>query len=82
MDNPIAITFAKSFDAADPKHVTWWKLLCDNMENDALKIAKLNPMGVEFKDTDLLNLVFIQFSIAMKYAQATLAGKSWSPCTR
>lgn len=79
MDSPIAVEFTKGFDPADPKHVTWWKLMCDNMHTDPSKIAKLNPMKVTFTDSNVLDLVFIQFSIGLKYAMATLEGKSWTP---
>jgi hypothetical protein len=79
MDNPTVIAFAKGFDPTDRTHVTWWKMLCDNMHGDPSRIAKLNPMKVEFTDRNVLDLVFIQFSIGLKYAMATLDGASWSP---
>lgn len=79
MDTGIAATFTKSFEPDNPKHVTWWKLMCDNMDADPVRVAKSNPMGLDFTEKDVMDLVFIQFSIAMKYAKATLEGKSWSP---
>jgi hypothetical protein len=81
MDNPIATTFTRAFEPSDPKHVIWWKMLCDELQRqgDPLRIAKKNPMNIEFQERNVMDLVFIQFSIGLKYAIATLEGNSWSP---
>ena len=79
MDGKTAVAFTKSFDPKNKSHVVWWKMLCDNMDTDPIRILKCNPMDIPTSDKDVLDLVFIQFSVAMKYAKATLIGEFWSP---
>jgi uncharacterized membrane protein YfbV (UPF0208 family) len=81
MESPIATTFTRAFEPAEPKHVIWWKMLCDELQKqgDPLRVVKKNPMNIMFQEKDIMDLVFIQFSIGLKYATATLEGKSWSP---
>lgn len=81
MDNPLAVAFTNAFEPSNQKHVVWWKLLCDELQNqgDPIRVVKINPMNIEFQEKDVMDLVFIQFSIGLKYAIATLKGESWSP---
>jgi len=36
-------------------------------------------MNLKFSEKDTLDIVFIQFSLAMKYTKAILDGEAWVP---
>ena len=38
-----------------------------------------NPMEVKMSENDIMDIVFIQFSLAMKYTKAILDGEAWVP---
>jgi len=42
-------------------------------------VINSNPMGVEITESDIMDIVFIQFSLAMKYTKAILDGEAWVP---
>ena len=87
MDTKVAKSFSDAFDCENQKHVVWWKLLVDTMEMEegrvdgakVLRVIQSNPMGTEFTEKNMLDLVFIQFSLGLKYARAVLDGKAWFP---
>ena len=78
-----ATNIFEAFEPSNQKHVIWWKMLCDELQNqgDPVRVVKINPMDIEFNAKDVMDLVFIQFSIGLKYAIATIEGKSWTPAT-
>ncbi len=89
MDTAVAKSYNDAFDPMDQKHCMWFKLLADVMsepEEDmakhghkVLRVMKANPMGVEFNEKNMLDLVFIQFALGLKYSRAALDGKAWNP---
>ena len=87
MDTKVAKAFSDPFDCMNQKHVIWWKLLVDTMEMEdgkvdgakVLRVIQSNPMGAEFTEKNMLDLVFIQFSLGLKYARSVLDGKAWIP---
>lgn len=46
---------------------------------DIVKVMNSNPMDVTMSENDIMDIVFIQFSFAMKYTKAILDGKAWVP---
>lgn len=44
-----------------------------------LNIMNRNPMGVSMTEKDIMDIVFVQFSLAMKYTKAILDGEAWVP---
>lgn len=44
-----------------------------------IPVMQANPMGVKFSEKDAFDIVFIQFSLAMKYTKAILDGEAWIP---
>jgi hypothetical protein len=89
MDTAVAKLYNDAFDAEDQKHCTWFKMLADVMAEPGeemekhgqkvLRVMKSNPMGLTFNERNMLDLVFIQFSLGLKYSRAALDGKAWIP---
>ena len=89
MDTAISKSFNNAFNPEDQKHCTWFKLLADLMSQPGddmtehgekvLRVMTSNPMGVAFDTKNLLDIVFIQFALGLKYSLAALNGKAWSP---
>ena len=46
---------------------------------DIVHIMNSNPMQVKMTEKDIMDIVFVQFSLAMKYTKATLDGEAWVP---
>ena len=44
-----------------------------------MHIINSNPMQVKMSEKDIMDIVFIQFSLAMKYTKAILDGEAWVP---
>ncbi len=44
-----------------------------------MHIMNSNPMQVKMTENDIMDIVFIQFSLAMKYTKAILDGEAWVP---
>lgn len=85
MDSKVALEYAKKFQPQQESHVLWMKLVLQTLNDmmtskkNIVPVMNSNPMGVSFKDTDIMDIVFIQFSIAMKYTSAILDGGAWIP---
>ena len=89
MDTAVARSFNDAFDPEDQRHCTWFKMLADIMSEPGedmgrhgarvLRVVKANPLGIEFDEKNMLDLVFIQFALGLKYARAVLGGKAWFP---
>lgn len=47
-----------------------------------MHIMNSNPMQVKMTENDIMDIVFIQFSLAMKYTKAILDGEAWVPPQR
>ena len=89
MDTVVAKSFNSAFDPMDSRHCTWFKMLADIMSEPdddmkkhgekVLRVMTSNPLGVSFDTKNLLDIVFIQFALGLKYSQAALSGKAWFP---
>jgi hypothetical protein len=51
----------------------------NEMKTGVIQVMKSNPMNLKFSEKDTLDIVFIQFSLAMKYTKAILDGEAWVP---
>jgi len=47
-----------------------------------LELLNKNPMKVKVTSSQLNDLPMIHFGVAMRYAEAVLDGKAWTPDTR
>ena len=89
METAVAKNFHNAFNPADEKHCVWFKLFADLMaqpEDDMkehgskiIRVMKANPMGQAFDPANMLDLVFIQFTLALKHSRAVLDGEGWMP---
>ena len=91
METAVTKSFNDAFDPGNQKHCAWLKMFADVMsqpEEDmskhgrkVLRVMSSNPMGLEFNERNMLDLVFIQFALALKYSLAVLRGdgKAWVP---
>ena len=92
MESAVAKRFMDGFDCTNQKHCVWFKLLADvmaepddDMKDQAtriIRVAVANPMEVSFDTKNVLDLVFIQFSLGLKYSRAVLSGTAWTPPSR
>ena len=90
MDSQIAVEFGQKFEPNNKKHVVWWKMLCDQMDKAAENtrthrignIIDLNPMGIKFNMSNIMDIVFIQFTLGLTYARAVLEGNAYIPSTQ
>jgi hypothetical protein len=88
METVVTKAFNDAFNPEDQRHCTWFKMFADVMsqpEEDmskhgqkVLRVMSTNPMGLEFNERNMLDLVFIQFALGLKYARAALDGKAWT----
>lgn len=89
MDTAVAKSYNDAFDPADREHCLWFKAVADIMAEpgddmkkhgaSVLRVMRANPMGLEFDPKNMLDLVFIQFSLGLRYTRAALDGKAWFP---
>ena len=85
MDSPVAQKFTSKFQPQQESHVLWMKLVMTSLNEmmstkvNILNIMNSNPMGVNLTEKDIMDIVFIQFSLAMKYTKAILDGEAWVP---
>lgn len=86
MDTEITKKFTNGFDPTKSYHVTWWSTLLKVMEDvdgtRMIDLIKKNPMNIVFKDENIAEIVFIHFSLAMKYSKSVLDGTAWIPTKR
>jgi hypothetical protein len=85
MDSPVAQRFASRFQPQQQSHVLWMKRVVHTLGDRKVNIVDVinsNPMGVEITESDIMDIVFIQFSLAMKYTKAILDGEAWVPPQR
>jgi hypothetical protein len=74
--------FAARFQPQQESHVLWMKRVMSSlneMKTGVIQVMKSNPMNLKFSEKDTLDIVFIQFSLAMKYTKAILDGEAWVP---
>lgn len=89
MDTAVSRSFNNAFDPTDSHHCIWFKMLADIMSQPGddmkehggkvFRVMTSNPMGVGFDTQNLLDIVFIQFALGLKYSRAALDGKAWTP---
>lgn len=85
MDSQVAQRFANQFQPQQESHVLWMKRVMHTLDDmmtkkvDIVKVMNSNPMDVTMSENDIMDIVFIQFSLAMKYTKAILDGKAWVP---
>jgi len=89
MDTVVAKSYNDAFDPTAREHCLWFKAVADIMAEpgddmkkhgaSVLRVMRANPMGLEFDPTNMLDLVFIQFSLGLRYSRAALDGKAWFP---
>jgi len=85
MDSPVAQRFASKFQPQQESHVLWMKQVMHTLNDmmtkkvNIVKIMNTNPMNVSMTENDIMDIVFIQFSLAMKYTKAILDGEAWVP---
>jgi hypothetical protein len=85
MDSPVAQRFASRFQPQQESHVLWMKRVVHTLGEmmskkvNIVDVINSNPMGVEITESDIMDIVFIQFSLAMKYTKAILDGEAWVP---
>ena len=63
----------------------WMKRVVHTLGDMGVNIVDVinsNPMDVEIAESDIMDIVFIQFSLAMKYTKAILDGEAWIPPQR
>ena len=85
MDSPVAQRFASRFQPQQQSHVLWMKHVVHTLGDTRVNIVDVinsNPMNVEITESDIMDIVFIQFSLAMKYTKAILDGEAWIPPQR
>ena len=88
MDSPVAQRFASRFQPQQQSHVLWMKRVVHTLGEmmskkvNIVDVINSNPMGVEITESDIMDIVFIQFSLAMKYTKAILDGEAWVPPQR
>ena len=84
MESQVATKFINLFDPSNQKHVVWFKMINDFITSDKkdfslVYMMKKNPMGLDFQDEDVMEIMFIQFGIGLAYAKAVLEKKAWIP---
>ena len=85
MNSNIAQRFAEKFQPQQESHVLWMKRVMTSLNEmmskkvNILNIMNVNPMQVKMSENDIMDIVFIQFSLAMKYTKAILDGEAWVP---
>lgn len=85
MDSQIAQKFASKFQPQQESHVLWLKQVVDSLNNmmnkrvNIVGVMNANPLGVKMTENDIMDIVFIQFGLAMKYTKAILDGEAWVP---
>lgn len=89
MDTVVAKSYNDAFDPADQEHCLWFKAIAEVMAEPGddikehgtkvLRVMRANPMKLEFDPQNMLDLVFIQFALGLKYSRAALDGKAWLP---
>ncbi len=82
MESPSVQNFVKNFQPQQESHVLWMKQVMaalNEMKTGVIPVMKANPMKVSFSEKDAFDIVFIQFSLAMKYTKAILDGEAWIP---
>ena len=82
MDSTVVQEFSKKFQPQQESHVLWMKQVMttlNEMKAGVVQVMSANPMNVKFSESNALDIVFIQFSLAMKYTKAILDGEAWVP---
>ena len=85
MESQVAQRFASQFQPQQESHVLWMKRVMTSLNEmmskkvNILNIMNVNPMQVKMSENDIMDIVFIQFSLAMKYTKAILDGEAWVP---
>ena len=82
MESAAVREFATKFQPQQESHVLWMKRVMTTLnkaEVSVVPVLKSNPMNVPFSEKDAFDIVFIQFSLAMKYTKAILDGEAWVP---
>ena len=85
MESQVAQRFAEKFQPQQESHVLWMKRVMTSLNEmmskkvNILNIMNVNPMQVKMSENDIMDIVFIQFSLAMKYTKAILDGEAWVP---
>lgn len=85
MESQVAQRFAGLFQPQQESHVLWMKHSMTSLNEmmnkkvNLLHIMNSNPMQVKMSEKDMLDIVFIHFSLAMKYTKAILEGEAWVP---
>tara|TARA_R110002153_G_scaffold193634_5_gene347041 strand:- start:1 stop:270 length:270 start_codon:yes stop_codon:yes gene_type:complete len=85
MESQVAQRFASQFQPQQESHVLWMKRVMASLNEmmskkvNILNIMNTNPMEVKMSENDIMDIVFIQFSLAMKYTKAILDGEAWVP---
>lgn len=76
--------FVKKFDSKRKDHCLWLKRVFDGMTKvtsgerlDIVSVFNDNPMEEELSSP--VELAYIHFQVAMKYAAAVLANEAWVP---
>lgn len=72
--------FGDAFDPLNEKHVMYLKKLHESL--DERKMAPVfmdNPFGIKVNKNELLDAMYVQFILSMKYAIAVINGKAWIP---
>jgi hypothetical protein len=82
MESAAVREFASKFQPRQESHVLWMKrvmMTLNEMKVGVVPLMTTNPMNVPFSEKDAFDIVFIQFSLAMKYTKAILEGEAWVP---
>ena len=85
MESQVAQRFASQFQPQQESHVLWMKRVVTSLNDmmskkvNLLHVMNSNPMQVKMSEKDIMDIVFIQFSLAMKYTKAILDGEAWVP---
>jgi hypothetical protein len=87
MGDTITSRFIKSFDAKNPKHVSWLQHLTKlgdtmgdpNKQQTLTAELMRNPMKVDVSHIDALDFPHIHFVLSASYSKAVLTGKAFIP---
>lgn len=81
MESSLAQEFANKFDPKVKDHALWMKRTNERLSagKNVVELMKENPMGAVYDDKDFMDVVFVMFSLAMKYSKAVLNREAWVP---
>ena len=81
MESKLAQEFTSKFNPKVKDHALWMKKTNDKLSSgkNVVDLMKDNPMGAHYDDKDFMDVVFVMFSLAMKYSKAVLHREAWVP---